>query len=100
MNNNLILFKQFSFILFQDTFFISEGVDGSVKTYTYNLTYSNSNYLKTIPESSCEREVCSYTLETPSFDRSSQVMLTVFASNILGDGLPSNVSYIGNVHVL
>ena len=104
MNINLIIFKLFSVILFQDSFSISEGIDGSVKTYTFNLTYSNSecsHNLKTVPVSSCESEVCSYTLESLAslscFDRSSQVMLTVFASNILGDGLPSNVSYIGNI---
>ena len=104
MNINLIIFKLFSVILFQDSFSISEGIGGSVKTYTFNFTYSNSecgHSLKTVPVSFCESEVCSYTLETSDslsfFERPSQVMLTVFASNILGDGLPSNISYIGNI---
>ena len=107
MNINLIIFKLFSVILFQDSFSISEGIDGSVKTYTFNLTYSNSECGRsltghdTISFSSCESEVCSYTLETSDslscFDHSSQVMLTVFASNILGDGLLLNISYIGNI---
>ena len=102
MNINLIIFKLFCVILFQDSFSISEGIDGSVKTYTFNFTYSNSkcgHALETVPITSCENEVCSYTLETLDslsfFYRSSQVMLTVFASNVLGDGLPSNLSYIG-----
>ena len=95
------MFKPFSVILFQDIFSISEGNDGSVKTYTFNLTYSNlkcGHTLETIPVSSCESDACSYTLETPCFDHSPQVTLTVFASNILGDGLRSNVSYIGNAY--
>ena len=84
-------------------FSISEGIDGSVNSYTFNLTYSNSKcgrILKTIPGSFCRSEVCSYTLETSCFDHSPQVTLIVFASNILGDGWPSNVSYIGNIYTI
>ena len=93
--------------MFQDTFSIAEGIDGSVNSYTFDFRFSNSNcgsiQSNTVSVSSCESEVCSYMLETLAsstkscFDRSSQVMLTVFASNILGDGLPSNISYIGNI---
>ena len=99
----LMIFKQFSVILFQDVFSISEGIDGTVKTYTFHLTYSNSkcDNIITIRASSisCESMICSYTLETLTshscFDDSSHLIVTVFASNILGDGLPSNALSVG-----
>ena len=58
-------------------------------------------YYKTVPVSSisCESMICSYTLDTPTshscFDDSSHLIVTVFASNILGDGLPSNALRVG-----
>ena len=90
-------------------FSISEGIDGSVKTYTFNLTYTNSKcghnnniILTTVPASSCEStytRICSYTFGNLTshscFDDSSQLIVTVFASNILGDGLPSNALRVG-----
>ena len=77
-------------------FSISEGIDGSVKSYTFNLTYSNSRCGRTsnsVLLPSCKSDVCSYTFDQknllPCFDDSTQVIVTVFASNVLGDGLPS-----------
>ena len=83
-------------------FSISEGIDGSVTSYTFNLTYSNSNCghtLKTVPVSSCKSGTCNYTFDQIPFlpncsANSSHVILTVYGSNILGSGLPSNASYI------
>ena len=102
MNNNLIIFKPFSVILFQDTCSLSEGIDGSVN-YTFYF-WNNSacdGVLKTVPASliSCESSICSYTLDTPTshscFDDSSHLIVTVFASNILGDGLFLNALSVG-----
>ena len=98
-----MIIKQFSVILFQDVFSISEGIDGSVKTYTFNLTYSNSkcDNIITVRASSisCESRICSYTLETlisdSCFNDSSHLIVTVFASNIVGDGLPSKALSVG-----
>ena len=85
---------------------ISEGIDGSVN-YTFNL-WNNSacgGIIKTVPASSisCESRICSYTLETLTshscFDDTSHLIVTVFASNILGDGLPSNALSVGTRYV-
>ena len=80
-------------------FSISEEIDGSVNSYTFNLTYSNSRCGRTsnsVLLPSCESEVCRYTLDQknllPCFDDSTQVVVTVFGSNVLGDGLPSQAS--------
>ena len=91
--------KPFNFVLIQDVFSISEGIDGSVRTYTFNITYSNSKcgrISNSVLLPSCESEVCSYMFNQknllPCFDDSTQVVVTVFASNVLGDGLPSQAS--------
>ena len=86
-------------VLIQNEFFISEGIDGSVNSYTFNLTYSSSKcgrISSTVLLPSCESEVCSYTFDQknllPCFDDSTPVVVTIFASNVLGDGLPSQAS--------
>ena len=76
-----------------------------MNSYTFNLTYSNSKYGRIsnsygrISVSSCEDEICSYTFEKFISDlcksEGSHMIVTVFASNILGDSLPSNSSSIG-----
>ena len=80
-------------------FSISEGIDGSVNSYTFNVTYSNSKcgrISNTVLLPSCKSGVCSYTFDQNNllscFDDLTQVLATVFASNVLGDGLPSQVS--------
>ena len=73
-----------------------------MNSYTFNLTYSNSKcgrISNTLLVSSCEDEICSYTFENFISDlcksEASHMIVTVFASNILGDGLPSNPLRLG-----
>ena len=80
-------------------FSISEGIDGSVNSYTFNLTYSNSKcgrISNSVLFPSCDSDVCSYMFDQKNllscFDDSTQVVVTVFASNVLGDGLPTHTS--------
>ena len=79
---------------------VSKGIDGSVSSYTFNFTYSNSecgSILIPFSATSCKSGVC--TLEDKSiiccFSESSEVVVTAFASNILGDGVPSDAIHIG-----
>ena len=100
----LYIFNQLYIVLIQDVLSISEGIDGSVNSYTFNLTYSNlkcGRISNSALLSFCESEVCSYKFDQNNllhcFDDSTQVVVTVFASNVLGDGLPSQASQnIGN----
>ena len=79
---------------------ITEGIDGSVSSYTFNFTFSNAesdSILITVSTTSCKSGVC--TLEVKSIfccfsESSAEVIVTAFASNLLGDGLPSDAIHI------
>ena len=78
-------------IIMQDPFNISEGIDGSAKSYT--ITYSDSTSgsscgSATIPASSCEGGVCSHGFDISSSPcrLSPDITLTAFPTNILRDG--------------
>lgn len=91
--------------IIQDSFNISEGIDGSATSYTVIISSDSSNDTcgsANIPISSCVDRVCKYTfknLSSPSCheynDFSRKLSVTVFASNILGNGLPSVPSFVG-----
>ena len=79
---------------------ITEGINGTVSSYTFNLTFSNpecDSILITFTATSCNSGVC--TLEDNTiircFNESSEVVVTVFASNILGDGITSDPILVG-----
>ena len=84
----------------QEQFFISGGIDGSATNYT--ITYSVSaadstsercNSVTIIPASACTKGQCNHMFDIPSacFNLNSitLIVITVFASNALGDGSPS-----------
>lgn len=80
---------------FQNSFYIYEGIDGSATTYT--IIYSDSSFGSTcssmkIPASACADGTCShvYNATNSSCPPYTGITVTVFASNILGDGLLSN----------
>ena len=83
---------------------ISEGVDGSPLYYT--VTYSNAIFYQNvticgsnnISSSSCLRGVCSSSLPLYCYQISGAINISVFASNILGNGLTSSIS-IGIIYV-
>ena len=84
----------------QDSFNISNGIDGSVTSYTITIFSSTGESCDsiTLQASTCREEICNYRLEnltSSCYSSSSQIMLTVFASNIIGDGLPSEPIFVG-----
>ena len=88
-----------SVLTFIQTISDSEGIDGSVSSYIFNFTFSNpecDSILITVPITSCNSGVC--TLEDNTiihcFSESSEVVVTAFASNILGESLTSDPIYI------
>ena len=79
--------------LLQEQLFISDGFDGSATNYT--ITYSDSASGRTcdsvtISASACINGLCNHMFDIPSacfnFD---SIIITVFASSVLGDGPPS-----------
>ena len=84
----------------QDSFNISDGIDGSVTSYTITIFSSTGESCDsiTLQASTCGEEIYNYRLEnltSSCYSSSSQVMLTVFASNIIGDGVPSVPTFVG-----
>ena len=78
---------------------VTEGIDGSVSSYTFNFTFSNpecDNILITVSATSCKSGVCTFKDNTivRCFNESSEVVVTAFASNILGESLPSDAIHI------
>ena len=71
-----------------------------MSSYIFNLTFSNpecGSILITVSVTSCKSGVC--TLEDKSIiccfsESSAEVVVTAFASNLLGDGLPSDAIHI------
>ena len=83
----------------QEQFSISEGIDGSATNYTITYSVSDSTSERiilcdsvTISASACTSGQCNHIFDIPSacFNlNSTMLVITVFASNILGDGLSS-----------
>ena len=83
---------------------ISSTIDGSTTYFT--VTYSDSVSGEschppiTIPVSSCVNGICNHLFDvlSPSSDcpASANITTTVFASNVLGDGAPSNSTTSGH----
>ena len=79
---------------------ISDGIGGSVTSYT--ITYLDSTSgdhcsLVTIPASSCIGGMCNHTFEvaTSSCPACVDINITVYATNILGNGTISDPLTIG-----
>ena len=84
--------------LLQEQLFISDGFDGSATNYT--IIYSDSASGRpcdsvTISASACINGLCNHMFDIPSacfnFD---SVIITVFASNVLGDGPSSEPIFL------
>ena len=87
-------------VLTQAPFYFSDGIDGSTTSYT--ITYSDSTSGRicgsaTIPASSCDGGICScrFDISSSSCLPSADVSVTVFASNILGNGPMSEPRIMG-----
>ena len=73
----------------QERFFISDGIDGSATNYS--VTYSDSTSERTcgsftISASTCTSGRCNHTFDIPSVCSDISIVITVFATSILGDG--------------
>ena len=81
---------------FQDSFNITDGIDGSAVNYT--ITYSEPTFdsicgSDTIPVLSCDRGICSHVFDIPissSCPSSTAITVKVIASNKLGNGTAVN----------
>ena len=75
----------------KNSFSLTNGVDGSAISYTITYTDTKSELIcksTTIPTSSCQEETCTHYFDVTSSNcqSSSNITLTVFATNILGNG--------------
>ena len=81
----------------QEQFSISEGIDGSATNYTITYSVSDSTSERiilcdsvTISASACTSGQCNHIFDIPSeylnLNSIMLIVITVFASNILGDG--------------
>ena len=85
---------------FQPSFALSGGIDGSALSYT--LVYNNSVSgdgcgSATIPASSCIDQACRHSFTYDESDCSSpstDINITISATNILGIGLPSEPIFV------
>ena len=87
----------------KDTIYnISDGIDGSTTSYTFNITFLDSDLgcsglLAVLPISSCINGICNITLDLthrtslPCYMHPSQPEVAVYASNVLTDGPPSAI---------
>ena len=78
----------------QALFNITDGFDGSATSYTISYTDLTSGYIcgsTTIPASACENGVCSdwFDISSSLCTQSTNITVTAFATNLLGDGPPS-----------
>ena len=86
----------------QDSFNISDEIDGSAQSYTITYTDSTTSTVCSsveIQASSCDVQMCGHQFEVSSSScvPSADVTITVFATNILGSGQTSNPITIGIV---
>lgn len=80
---------------------ISDGIDGSATSYTINYLDSISGDFcssATIPASSCVDGTCNHTFEvsTSSCPPCVDINITVYSTNILGNGAISDPLTIGS----
>ena len=86
----------------QDSFNISDEIDGSAQSYTITYTDSMTSTVYSsvgIQASSCDGQMCGHQFEVSSSScvPSADVTITMFATNILGRGQTSNPITIGIV---
>ena len=89
----------------QDSFDISDEVDGSANSYT--ITYADSMVgticsTVEIQASLCNSHVCGHQFEvaTSSCVPSANITITVFATNVLGSGQTSSLITIGKMIII
>ena len=84
----------------QESFTISDGIDGSATSYTITYTDTLSGDTcgrATIPASVCLNRMCSHVFEVSSSNCRpfSDINVTVFGTNILGNGTVAQSVTIG-----
>ena len=90
----------FVFVFVQESFIISDGIDGSATSYT--ITYNDAlsdNVCGTaiIPASLCVNRMCSHVFEVSSSNCRpfSDINIMVFGTNVLGNGTVAHSVKIG-----
>ena len=90
------------YVSLQVSFFVSDGIDGSATSYT--ITYTNPRYglicnRAVAPASQCVNGICSHHLNLSSSNCSafSEIMVSVFGTNVLGNGTSTNPVTIGQL---
>ena len=91
--------------IIQEPINISEGIDGSANSYTIIYFNSASRITcgeDTIPASECQNQICRhlFNVSVSSCTPDTNISVTVYATNMLGDGsisIPINQS---KLHVL
>ena len=97
------------FLFMQESFFVSDRIDGSATSYT--ITYTNPRYglicnRAVVPASQCVNGICSNHLNLSSSNCSSnssafsEVSVSVFGTNVLGNGTSTNPVTIGQLQCI
>ena len=89
-------------LAYQQSFQIADGIDGSAISYTVTYSESTSGSTcgsATIPASSCTNEMCTHLFDTSLSLCPSAVNIdvTVFATNVLGNGSTSEPTFQGSM---
>ena len=84
----------------QESFTISDGIDGSATSYTISYTDALSNEMcsaVTISASFCVNRMCSHLFEVSSSNCRpfADINVTVFGTNVLGNGTVAHSVTIG-----
>lgn len=86
-------------ITVQEAFEISEGIDGSAIVYTImyiDALSGDIHNLTTIPASNCVHRMCQHIFKVSSkYIHFSDINITVFGTNVLGNGTRSSAMTIG-----
>ena len=90
--------------ILQEQFYISDGIDGSAANYT--ITYSESTSGKicdcvtiSTSESACISGQCNHMFDTSACSDFTSITITVFATNVLGDG-PSSKQVLSKLNYM
>ena len=101
----IVTSSNISFVPQQDSFDISDEIDGSANSYTITYADSMADTICSSAEiqaSSCNGQVCGHQFEVflSSCVPSADITITVFAANILGSGQTSSSITIGMIIIL
>lgn len=84
----------------QESFIISDGIDGSATSYTITYTDAVSSDMcseVTVPATVCVKGICSHLFEVSSSNCRpfADISVTVFGTNVLGNGTVARSVTIG-----